>query len=154
MANTSPKQIEKLKEQLKLKGYKLTPQRRAVVNMVIENKGSHLTAEELYDLVKKDCPEIGLATVYRTIQLLEEIGLLSKLNLDDGCNRYELIDEDEIHQHHHLICRKCGKVIEVEEDLLEVIEKTVENNYNFKIENHSLKFIGICSDCINKCIKD
>lgn len=154
MANTSPKQIERLKEQLKLKGYKLTPQRRAVVNMVIENKGSHLTAEELYDLVKKDCPEIGLATVYRTIQLLEEIGLLSKLNLDDGCNRYELIDEDEIHQHHHLICRKCGKVIEVEEDLLEVIEKTVESKYNFMIENHSLKFIGICEDCINKCIKD
>jgi Fur family transcriptional regulator, ferric uptake regulator len=148
MSKTSPIQVEKLKEQLKLKGYKLTPQRRAVVNMVIENRGKHLTAEELYDLVKKECPEIGLATVYRTIQLLEEIGLLSKLNLDDGCNRYELIDEDEVHQHHHLICRKCGKVIEVEEDLLDAIEKNVENQYKFKIENHSVKFLGICEECL------
>ena len=150
MSKTSPMQIEKLKEELKLKGYKLTPQRRAIVNIVIQNKGSHLTAEELYDLVKDECPEIGLATVYRTIQLLEDIGIVCKFNLDDGCNRYELVDEDEIHQHHHLICRECGKVIEVEEDLLDSIEKNVEKQYKFKIENHSLKFVGICHECLEK----
>lgn len=150
MSNVSLTQIEKLKEQLKIKGYKLTPQRRAVVNMVMQNKGNHLTAEELYDLVKKDCPEIGLATIYRTIQLLEEIGVLCKLNLDDGCNRYELVDQEESHQHHHLICKKCGKVIEVEEDLLDSIEKNVEGKYNFKIENHSVKFLGICNECLYK----
>ncbi|MEA4827319.1 Fur family transcriptional regulator [Clostridium sp. JNZ J1-5] len=150
MSNVSLTQIEKLKEQLKIKGYKLTPQRRAVVNMVMQNKGNHLTAEELYDLVKKDCPEIGLATIYRTIQLLEEIGVLCKLNLDDGCNRYELVDQEESHQHHHLICKKCGKVIEVEEDLLDSIEKNVEEKYNFKIENHSVKFLGICNECLYK----
>ncbi|MCY6372320.1 Fur family transcriptional regulator [Clostridium ganghwense] len=150
MSKVSPTQIEKLKEKLKLKGYKLTPQRRAIVNIVMENKGSHLTAEELYDLVKIECPEIGLATVYRTIQLLEDIGAIYKLNLDDGCNRYELINEDEIHQHHHLICNKCGNVIEVEDDLLDVIEKKVEEEYKFKIENHSVKFFGICSECLKK----
>lgn len=148
MSKTSLSQIEKLKEELKLKGYKLTPQRRAIVNIIIQNEGSHLTAEELYDLVKKECPEIGLATVYRTIQLLEDIGIVFKINLDDGCNRYELVDEDEIHQHHHLICRKCGKVIQVEEDLLDTIEKNVEKEYKFKIENHSLKFIGLCNECL------
>lgn len=150
MSSASLTQIEKLKEQLKTKGYKLTPQRRAVVNMVMQNKGNHLTAEELYDLVKKDCPEIGLATIYRTIQLLEEIGVLCKLDLDDGCNRYELVDQEESHQHHHLICKKCGKVIEVEEDLLDSIEKNVEEKYNFKIENHSVKFLGICNECLYK----
>jgi Fur family ferric uptake transcriptional regulator len=148
MSNVSPIQIESLKEQLKIKGYKLTPQRRAVVNIVLSNKGSHLTAEEMYDLVKRECPEIGLATIYRTVQLLEDIGVLCKINLDDGCNRYELLDNEEAHHHHHLICRKCGKVVEVEEDLLEAIEKNVENKYKFKIENHSVKFLGVCNECL------
>jgi Fur family ferric uptake transcriptional regulator len=150
MYNVSPIQIENLKDRLKLKGYKLTPQRRAVVNIVLSNKGNHLTAEEMYDLVKKECPEIGLATIYRTVQLLEDIGILCKINLEDGCNRYELLDNEEAHHHHHLICRKCGKVLEVEEDLLDTIEKNVENKYKFRIENHSVKFLGICSECLEK----
>ena len=68
-----------LKEDLKNKGYKLTPQRRAIVDTIVESEGKHLTAEEIYDEVKKSCPEIGLATVYRTILLLEDIGILCKL---------------------------------------------------------------------------
>ncbi|MCY6484042.1 Fur family transcriptional regulator [Clostridium aestuarii] len=148
MSKVSSSQIDRLKDKLKLNGYKLTPQRRAIVNIIIENKGKHLTAEELYDLVKIECPEIGLATVYRTIQLLEEIGIVYKLSLDDGCNRYELVNEDQVHQHHHLICTKCGKVIEVEGDLLDSIEKKLETKYKFKIQNHSVKFFGICDKCI------
>ena len=68
-----------LKVDLKKKGYKLTPQRRAIVDTIVDNEGKHLTAEEIYDEVKINCPEIGLATVYRTILLLEEIGVVSKL---------------------------------------------------------------------------
>ena len=86
------------------KGYKLTPQRRSIVDTIIKNEGSHLTTEELYDLVKVECPEIGLATVYRTVQLLEEMGVVCKLDLSDGCSRYELVHEEETHHHHHLIC--------------------------------------------------
>jgi Fur family transcriptional regulator, ferric uptake regulator len=71
MPKLSSNEIEKLKSNLKEKGYKLTPQRRAIVDNIIKNEGSHLTTEELYDLVKQECPEIGLATVYRTVQLLE-----------------------------------------------------------------------------------
>lgn len=139
--------IENLKLILKEKGYKLTPQRRSILDEIIKNEGSHLTTEEIYDLVKVNCPEIGLATVYRTVQLLEEMGVLYKLDLDDGCSRYELCDEDESHQHHHLICQNCGKVIEVEGDLLEELEQGIEKKYNFKIKNHSLKFYGICDNC-------
>ena len=80
-----------LKENLKQKGYKLTPQRRSIVDIIIENEGKHLTAEEIYDKVKRDCPEIGLATVYRTILLLEELGVISRLDLNDGCSRYEIV---------------------------------------------------------------
>lgn len=147
MSKLSPSEIEKLKINLKQKGYKLTPQRRAIVDIIIQNAGSHLTTEELYDLVKTECPEIGLATVYRTVQLLEELGVVSKLDLNDGCYRYELVREDENHQHHHLICSQCGKVIEVQGDLLEVLEHEIESKYDFKIKNHSVKFYGICSEC-------
>jgi Fur family transcriptional regulator, ferric uptake regulator len=147
MSKLSPSEIEKLKINLKEKGYKLTPQRRAIVDIIIQNAGSHLTTEELYDLVKTECPEIGLATVYRTVQLLEELGVVSKLDLNDGCYRYELVREDENHQHHHLICSQCGKVIEVQGDLLEVLEHEIESKYDFKIKNHSVKFYGICSEC-------
>lgn len=147
MSKLSPEETEKLKNNLKEKGYKFTPQRRAIIDIIIKNEGSHLTTEELYDLVKKDCPEIGLATVYRTVQLLEELGVICKLELNDGCSRYELIHEEENHQHHHLICTNCGSVIEVQHDLLDDLEHEIEEKYNFKITNHSVKFYGICSKC-------
>lgn len=136
-----------LKKLLKEKGYKLTPQRRAVLDIIIENEGKHLTTEEIYELVKKDCPEIGLATVYRTLQLLEEMNLVFKLSLDDGKNRYELVHSGEDHHHHHLICTNCGRLIEVKDDLLEILEKEIEKEYKFKITNHILKFFGTCSKC-------
>lgn len=150
MGKLSHEEIVKLKENLKEKGYKLTPQRRAIVDSIIDNEGKHLTAEEIYDSVKNDCPEIGLATVYRTIILLEELGIVSKLDLGDGCSRYELVHDEENHQHHHLVCSNCGKVIEVEGDLLEAIENNIEEKYKFTIHNHSLKFFGICNECGEK----
>lgn len=147
MSKLSPSEIEKLKNDLKEKGYKLTPQRRAIVDIIIKNEGNHLTTEEIYDLVKVECPEIGLATVYRTVQLLEEMGVICKLDLNDGCNRYELVRQDENHQHHHLICNNCGRVIEVQGDLLEILEHDIETKYDFEIKNHSVKFFGICNEC-------
>ena len=139
--------FDSLKEDLKKKGYKLTPQRRSIVDAIIKNEGEHLTAEEIYDEVKLTCPEIGLATVYRTILLLEEIGVIYKLDLNDGCSRYELVHSDEEHRHHHLVCNKCKKVFEVQDDLLEELEERIEKTYKFKILDHSVKFFGICSDC-------
>jgi len=150
MSKLSSDEIGKLKLNLKENGYKLTPQRRAIVNVIIRNEGSHLTTEELYDLVKVECPEIGLATVYRTVQMLEAIGVVCKLDLNDGCNRYELVHEEENHQHHHLICTICNNVIEVKGDLLDTMEQKIEDEYNFKVKNHSLKFYGICKDCLKK----
>ena len=147
MSKLSQEEIERLKNNLKEKGYKLTPQRRSIIDGIIKNEGNHLTTEELYDLVKVECPEIGLATVYRTVQLLEDIGVVCKLDLNDGCNRYELIHADENHQHHHLICTNCGKVIEVHGDLLEGLENEIQRTYNFEVKNHSLKFYGICNEC-------
>jgi Fur family ferric uptake transcriptional regulator len=150
MAKMHADEISKLKENLKAQGYKLTPQRRAIVDGIVGSEGQHLTAEEIYDLVKEDCPEIGLATVYRTIAMLEELGIVSRLDLGDNISRYELVHEEENHQHHHLICNNCSKVIEVEGDLLDILEQNIEDKYKFKIKDHSVKFFGICNECSKK----
>jgi len=135
-------------EKLKKKGYKCTPQRKAILEVVSESIGKHLSSEEIYDLVKIKNPEIGLATVYRTVQLLVELDILSKLNLDDGFVRYEMNDHDGgEHHHHHLICSQCGHIDEVKEDLLESIEKQIEMKYEFQIRDHKLKFFGLCKSC-------
>ena len=139
--------MDEVKEKFKQKGYKLTTQRRAILDVIIDNNGKHLNPEEIYDIVKIKYPEIGIATVYRTLQLLEKLNIVYRLNFDDGYNRYELNHSSENHHHHHLICLKCGKVMEVKLDLLENLEKQIENENGFEIVDHNVKFFGYCADC-------
>lgn len=139
--------MDSMKDMLKRVGSKLTPQRLSILDVIIEQEGNHLTIEEIYEIVKKNKPQIGVATVYRTIQLFEEVGLVSKLDLNDGLYRYELNHEEETHNHHHLVCNDCGKVMEVDGDLLDDVEDKIEKEYSFSILNHSLKFFGLCKDC-------
>lgn len=137
-----------LKEQLKERGYKLTSQRQAVLDVILKHEGQHLSTEEIYELVKEINPDIGLATVYRTLILLDRMELVYKLDLDDGCNRYEINKHNEFHRHHHLICTKCGAVSEVEEDLLESLEEQILKKNNFIVKDHRVKFYGYCKDCM------
>ncbi|MEZ0537374.1 Fur family transcriptional regulator [Caldicellulosiruptoraceae bacterium PP1] len=141
------KQIDEIKEQLKQKGYKLTTQRRIILDSLIDNQEKHLSIEEIYDIVKKRMPEIGLATVYRTLMLLNDLNVVNKIDLDDGCSRFELNEEDRFHKHHHLICINCGKIEEAEEDLLEILEAEIEKKNGFKVVDHIVKFYGLCSEC-------
>ncbi len=136
-----------VEQTLKKSGYKVTPQRRIVLKAISENADEHLSSEEIFNIVKVTNPEIGLATVYRTLQLFTRLGILSRLNLDDNISRYELILEDEAHTHHHLICDRCSKIFEVHEDLLDSLEKHVYEQYGFEVRNHKLKFFGVCSNC-------
>ncbi len=138
------------KEQLKEKGCKLTMQRRCVLDVLIHHAEEHLSTEELYSYVKERYPEIGLATVYRTVQLFEEMGIIDRLNFDDGCNRFELSSQDEAHHHHHLICEKCNKVYEVENDMLAEIEAHIKTKYQFNVTNHNVTFYGTCKECTLK----
>ncbi|NLY67441.1 MAG: transcriptional repressor [Tissierellia bacterium] len=139
--------VKDVKEILKEEGYKLTTQRKAILDAILENHEKHLNPEEIYNIVKLKCPDIGIATVYRTLQLFEKLNIVCRVNFDDGYNRYELIYDTEQHQHHHLICLNCGKVIEVKMDLLETLENEIEREYGFSIVDHNVKFFGYCSDC-------
>lgn len=135
---------------LKQKGYKLTGQRKVVFEVLAANKHEHLTSDEIHKLVRKINPNVGIATVYRTLLLFSELGLVQKLDIDDSGTRYELRPDEQKHNHHHLICSKCNKVEEVEDDLLEEVEEKINKAHGFKTNDHELKFYGICKECLEK----
>src|SRR5699024_6930317 len=139
--------LNRVKQQLQQSSYKLTPQREATLRVLIENEKDHLSAEDVYLKVKDKSPEIGLATVYRTLELLAELKVVDKINFGDGVTLFDLRKEGAKHFHHHLVCMECGKVEEIEEDLLPRVEERVENEFEFKILDHRLTFHGICASC-------
>lgn len=146
--------LEKIKKQLHTSSYKLTPQREATVRVLLENEEDHLSAEDVYLLVKEKSPEIGLATVYRTLELLTELKIVDKINFGDGVSRYDLRKEGAAHFHHHLVCIECGSVEEIQEDLLEDVEMIVEERWNFLVKDHRLTFHGVCRNCQNSESKE
>ncbi len=144
---------ELLKDRLKEKGLKVTRQRLLVLSVLEENSGRHMTAEDIYELVAEDYPDIGLATVYRALQLLWDMQLVDRISFDDGCVRYEighLFKGEAKHNHHHLICRKCNKVIPFGDDLLDDLEHHIEEATGFHVLDHELKFFGLCRECMKK----
>jgi len=140
-------QIDRIKKQLHGASYKLTPQREATVLVLLEHEEEHLSAEDVFLLVKERAPEIGLATVYRTLELLTDLKVVEKVHFGDGVSRFDLRQEGASHFHHHLICIECGKVDEIKENLLKEVGEVVEDRWNFEIKDHWLTFHGICSEC-------
>lgn len=137
---------ESICKKLAERDYKLTNQRRIILEAFLGKGVGHLSAEDLYMMVKKAHPEIGLATVYRTLDLLAELDVLQKMNFGDGRARYEL-NQSELHHHHHLVCLNCGLVTEFNDDLLDTLEDVVSRKSGFKIIDHDLKFFGYCKKC-------
>lgn len=152
-----PNKQDYFKNLLKANGLKVTNQRIAILEVLEDRPGEHLTAEEIYGFVKEKYPEIGLATVYRTIQMLTELEVIDKLNLDDGFVRYEIGNREKegCHHHHHLICQNCHSVLTFEDDLLEVLEERIQKSLGFKVVDHEVKLYGYCKECIEQeCIDE
>ncbi|MBD3918845.1 transcriptional repressor [Paenibacillus sp. PR3] len=143
-------EIEKINRQMTAKGYKLTVQREITLRILLENEQDHLSAEEVFMLVKARYPEIGLATVYRTLELLTELHIVEKMNFGDGSARFDLRSEDHEHMHHHLICHTCGALKEIKDDWLLELEERLEREYGFHVTDHRLDFIGHFGHCRNK----
>ena len=141
-----------LREKLAAHSYKTTPQRKEILQVFVDFSGTrHLSAEDVHEILQEKNFDFGLATVYRNLELLNELGILTKLDFGDGCARYELATTNpEIHNHHHLICMNCKKVIEFEEDFLDELEEFIAENFDFHTVNHEVKFFGYCSECKNK----
>ena len=145
---------EDFKELLRGKGLKVTSQRLLVLQIMAEHPGEHLTTEQIFDLVRKTNPEIGLATIYRTVQVLVDLHLIDKISFDDDVARYELLSSNAKHHHHHAICLGCGEVFSFEDDLLENLEAAVEDRLGFAVVDHEVKLYGYCRDCREKMEND
>lgn len=138
---------ENINIKLKEKKYRMTAQRESILEVMLNNQGRHLNAEEVLEEARKIVPAIGIATVYRTLDKLTEMGILYKAFFDDGGFRYEIYDAgSKTHHHHHFVCIQCGKILEIQEDLLSELEHKIETQ-GFKIVDHELKFFGYCPEC-------
>ena len=129
---------------LKQHGYKLTPQRRAVINTIASSQ-DHLTPADIYERVQKEYPSIGLVTVYRTLEILIELGFICKVHAQGDCRSY-LMRRPSGH-HHHLVCSDCGVVVDFTDCDLGEMQKRLTGESGFRIDSHLLEFTGLCQAC-------
>ncbi len=122
-----------------------TKQREAVLKL-LRGTYSHPTADQIYDEVRKEIPNISKGTVYRNLKVLLEMGLVSELNLNGTISRFEAKQES----HYHFRCEQCGRVFDVDEPVDRQLDRKVAERMGFKISYHQLEFRGICDDCQQK----
>ena len=141
------KASQRLAEYLAGQGLKATRQRDMILNAFID-AGRHLSAEELYGLVKRSVPGIGYATVYRTLKLFAAAGLAHERRFEDGVGRYEF-NASNAH-HDHLICSRCGRIYEFENEQIEELQRVVARKNRFQVQSHKLELYGLCETCQKK----
>lgn len=128
---------------LKKNGYKMTRQRRAVIR-VVTSGSDYLTPGSIYEKVREDHPDVGLVTVYRTLEVLNRLGLICKLHTGNSSCGYTIGASEH---HHHLICNKCHQVVAVAHCGIEEIQQGLVEETGFRIDDHLLEFTGLCPAC-------
>ncbi|RXK88570.1 transcriptional repressor [Chlorobaculum sp. 24CR] len=132
-------------QQRSVKPYRHSRQRERLL-AILRSTESHPTAAWLYDRLKAEFPSLSLGTVYRNLAILIEQGLVRKIDAGSTFDRFEA----KTKPHYHLICNKCGKIIDFEECFFPEINDTIGTSADFDIESHRIDFFGICSDCRTK----
>jgi Fur family ferric uptake transcriptional regulator len=134
-------------------GFRLTVGREAIID-VLSRVNKHVSAEDIFLALRSELPGIGLTTVYRTLELLVQTGIVAKFDFGHGRARYELTEEfGEKTHHHHLICKNCQIIIDYSDFLddefsyIKKTEKGLSKKYNFDIESHIITFYGLCDRC-------
>ena len=135
---------KKLATVLRQHGYKLTPQRRAVLSVIALSR-EHLTPAAIYQKVRQEYPDVGLVTIYRTLEILTKLGFICEVHVGGICRSYLMRRPSE--HHHHLICSECGAVIDFAYCDLNELEQRLCRETGFKIEGHLLEFLGQCQNC-------
>ncbi len=129
----------KLREQ----GYRLTPQRLMVLS-AIENSDDHISAEEIHAQIVARYPNVNISTVYRTLELLKRLGLVTETDLGEGRVRYHATEKG---QHHHLVCRECGATIDLDVSLLAPLKSALWQKHGFMADLKHLAIFGRCVKC-------
>ncbi|MCA9395214.1 MAG: transcriptional repressor [Candidatus Omnitrophica bacterium] len=147
---------ESWEDSVRVAGFRMTQPRREIMK-VLESTEGHLTAEDIYLQVHEIYPNIGLTTVYRNLEFLNEHGIVAKICFQHGKAKYELAEQySPVGHHHHLVCDECTKIInyndfmQEEVEFLETVERGLSRRYKFRITHHEIQFNGLCQDCQDK----
>ena len=124
-------------------GYRLTPQRMMILEAIADSDG-HTSAEEILAQVRRRYPHVNISTVYRTLELLKSLGLVTETDMGGGRFRYHPADKGH---HHHLICEQCNSVIDIEESVFSQLKRALVKDYNFKANLNHLAIFGRCDKC-------
>ena len=129
--------------ELSKQGYRLTPQRMMILS-AIESSNSHISAEEIYAQVVAKYHNINISTVYRTLELLKGLGLVTETDMGEGRVRYHPAEKGH---HHHLVCQECGAIIDLDESLLTPLKSALLQEYKFSADLRHLAIFGRCINC-------
>jgi Fur family ferric uptake transcriptional regulator len=135
-------QNDALVERLRAAGYKITPPRLAVLE-VIQREGEHLNPIEILRQAQAIHPQTGRATVYRTLELLTELGIVRPIYVGEHGPTYIRAEGG----HHHLVCSRCGRVVDFDQCMVDGMERELESRFGFRITSHLLEFYGVCTRC-------
>ncbi|MGJ8693473.1 MAG: ferric iron uptake transcriptional regulator [Thalassotalea sp.] len=130
-------------EELKRAGLKITLPRVKILSILQDPENQHISAEDVYKILLEQHEEIGLATVYRVLNQFDDAGIVSRHHFEGGKSVFELSQKKH---HDHLVCLKCGKVVEFEDDMIEQRQLDIAKSHNIKLTNHSLYLYGECND--------
>ena len=129
--------------ELTKQGYRLTPQRLMILS-AIEESDSHISAEEIHARIVARYPNVNVSTVYRTLELLKRLGLVTETDLGEGRVRYHPAEKGH---HHHLVCQECGAIIDLDESLLTPLKSALLREYKFSADLKHLAILGRCLNC-------
>ena len=140
--------LEEFKRLLKTNNLKFTKQREVILKVLYSNS-DHFSPETLHSLIKEKYPKlnVGIATIYRTLNLLEENGIVTSISFGVQGKKYELGNKPH---HDHMICTECGSIIEFEDEVIEKRQYEIAKQYDFLIKDHLMQLFGICKECQTK----
>jgi Fur family ferric uptake transcriptional regulator len=131
---------------LRSHGFRITPQREMIIE-AIAHQGNHINAEDVFTLVQQRTQSMNIATVYRTLDLLVEQGLVSRIDLGEGRVMYATTQHGP---HIHLVCRRCGRIIDADQELLSALKDRLETEYQFTADLQHISLLGLCCSCQKK----
>ncbi len=137
--------LEKVRDRLRSSGHFVTDSRRTLIQYLLESEQSPRTPQEIHENVKKT--GMDRSTVYRTINLFIELDILNQIQFRDGVKRVELSHDFGGSHHHHLVCERCGEILEFEECGLNTVQRLAEAKHQFDVQDHQLEFFGLCHRC-------
>ncbi|GEL05844.1 peroxide-responsive transcriptional repressor PerR [Rummeliibacillus sp. G93] len=144
----SDTQLKSALDTLKTTGVRITPQRHAILEYLIETM-SHPTADDIYKALEHKFPNMSVATVYNNLRVFRESGLVRELTYGDNASRFDFVTT----KHYHIICESCGKIVDFHYPGLDEVEHLAAHVTGFKVNSHRLEVYGTCPDCEEKATK-